>query len=96
LAFRLAVELAETFGKSVLLWHSSTPRTAGSRGSLRAVRQAGAGTLVSLIFGFFGSAGSFAAFENVLLSRSRGLHHLVVSAVGFFLEGAPQKRTVPS
>ena len=53
---------------------------------LKQFSQAGARDTRELDLGFFGSARSFAAFENILFTRSRGLHHLVVSAVGFSQE----------
>ena len=59
---------------------------AGSRDSLQAVLQACARNIYKFDLGFLGSARGFAAFEDVLLSRSRGLHHLVVGAVALLQE----------
>ncbi len=54
--------------------------------------QTGAGDIREFDLRFFGGAGGHAAFDDVLLARARGLHHLIDDAVVFvevaFAEGA--------
>jgi hypothetical protein len=80
----LATELAEAFAVTVLLgppFRAAQPQEVAA--VFKQFTQAGAGHTSELDFGFLGNARGFAPFEDILPSRSRGLYHLVVSAVGF-------------
>jgi hypothetical protein len=88
---RLAVEVAQAAGMGM----GRCPfREAARAEEVAVIRkqlfETGAGHVGQFEFRFFRSAGGLAAFDNVLLAGTRGLHHLIISAIALAEEAATE------